>query len=65
VGGCYYEDATGFVQQGFLLNQSSYTTLDVAGSRFTEAYGINASGQIVGRYYDAGGQHGFLATPVP
>jgi hypothetical protein len=43
----------------------SFTTLDVPGSTYTQAHGINASGQIVGYYDDAGGRHGFLATPVP
>jgi probable HAF family extracellular repeat protein len=38
----------------------SFTTLDPPGSTYTEAYGINNSGQIVGKYVDAGGQHGFL-----
>jgi uncharacterized membrane protein len=42
---------------GFLLDQGSYTTLDVPGSTWTQAYGINASGQIVG-WYDYG--NGFL-----
>jgi PEP-CTERM motif len=50
---------------GFVLDNGSYTTLDVPGSTWTWATGINASGQIVGMYRDAGGQHGFLATPVP
>jgi probable HAF family extracellular repeat protein len=51
---------------GFLLDQGNYTTIDVPDSTFTSANGINASGQIVGFYYDAGGgRHGFLATPVP
>src|SRR5262249_54434366 len=36
-----------------------FTTIDVPGSIATEAYGINASGQIVGLYYD-GAFHGFL-----
>jgi probable HAF family extracellular repeat protein len=51
---------------GFLLDQGNYTTLDVPGASYTSAQGINASGQIVGYYWDAGGtSHGFLATPVP
>ena len=38
-----------------------FTTLDVPGSTRTTARGINASGQIVGDYFDAGGKdHGFL-----
>jgi hypothetical protein len=37
------------------------------GSGFAEgsANRINNLGQIVGTYGDAGGTHGFLATPVP
>src|SRR5262249_20311045 len=50
---------------GVLLSGGRYTTLDVPGSTLTFAYGINDAGQIVGTYIDAaGGQHGFLATPV-
>src|SRR6516162_8462147 len=42
-----------------------FTTIDVPGAHWTEAHGINASGQIVGSYGDAGGpdagsRHGFL-----
>src|SRR5262245_2109304 len=45
---------------GFLLDQGSYTTIDVPGAQATFATGINDSGQIVGWYLDAGGgQHGF------
>src|SRR5262249_38493886 len=41
--------------------QFRYTTLDVPGSIFTNAQGINPSGQIVGVYGDAAGlAHGFL-----
>src|SRR5207237_1167596 len=40
----------------------AFTTFDVPGSPFslTVPNGINASGQIVGAYYDAGGGHAFL-----
>jgi probable HAF family extracellular repeat protein len=49
-----------------LFDHGNYTTLDVPGSTWTEANGINNLGQIVGYYRDAnGGAHGFLATPVP
>jgi probable HAF family extracellular repeat protein len=61
---CFYRYCV--FAHGFLLDQGSYTTLDVPGSSYTFATGVNASGQIVGCYIDAaGGQHGFLATPVP
>jgi probable HAF family extracellular repeat protein len=50
-------------QYGFMLDNGTYTTLDVLGSPFTFASGINASGQIVGPYVDAGGiQHGFVLS---
>jgi len=54
-----------FHGHGFLLDQGSYTTLDVPGAFWSSAEGINDAGQIVGVYFDAGGTHGFLATPVP
>jgi probable HAF family extracellular repeat protein len=57
-----YGDASGVVH-GFLLDQGSYTTLDVPGAQYTFANGINASGQIVGYYWDAfppATIHGFL-----
>jgi uncharacterized membrane protein len=39
----------------------TYTTFGVPGSPYTNAFGINASGQIVGSCEDAGGgSHGFL-----
>jgi hypothetical protein len=39
----WYDDAAR--RHGFLLDQGSYTTLDVPGAYYyTEAYGINASG---------------------
>jgi hypothetical protein len=59
----YYFDRT--KDHGFLYDQGSYTPLDVPGSGGSWAYGINATGQIVGVYADGGGTHGFLATPVP
>jgi uncharacterized membrane protein len=51
---------------GFLLDQGNYTTLDVPGAiqmTRTSATGINASGQIVGSYYEVFNHdhhHGFL-----
>jgi probable HAF family extracellular repeat protein len=64
----YYLDASN-VDHGFLLSHGQYTTLDdpSAGTgafQGTLAFGINASGKIVGNYTDANGViHGFLATP--
>ena len=39
-----------------------FTTIDVPGSTGTAAFGINASGQIVGSYSSAGVLHGFLLS---
>ena len=38
----------------------AFTTIDFPGADRTEAYGINNAGQIVGYFFDATGQHGFL-----
>jgi uncharacterized membrane protein len=38
----------------------SFTTIDVPGATSTSAIGINDSGQIVGGFYDATGNHGFF-----
>src|SRR5690348_1876770 len=46
----------GSTAQGFLLDNGSYTRLDVPGATNTFAYGINVSGQVVGSYDG----HGFL-----
>ena len=35
---------------GFIYSGGSYTTINVPGSEYTEAYGINDEGQIVGLY---------------
>ena len=39
-----------------------FATIDVPGSTSTQALGINGRGEIVGRYDDASGEHGFLLT---
>jgi probable HAF family extracellular repeat protein len=58
-----YADAN-FEEHGFLLSRGTFTTIDVPNGNFTNAFGINERGQIVGRYVDASGNvHGFLATP--
>ncbi len=57
----WYTDANN-INHSFLLSNGSYTTLDVPGSLFTQAHGINASGQIVGWYYDGNITHGFLLS---
>jgi uncharacterized membrane protein len=40
----------------------SFTTIDVPGAGFTIAIDINFNGQIVGRYNDATGTHGYLLS---
>ena len=58
-----FSDSTG--QHGFLDIGGSFTPVDVPGSTFTEALGINDRGQIVGFFGDSTGHtHGFLATPA-
>src|SRR5215813_8945190 len=43
-------------------NAASFTTIDVPGAGFTIAIDINFNGQIVGRYNDATGTHGYLLS---
>jgi probable HAF family extracellular repeat protein len=38
---------------GFVTDGDTFTTIDVPGAAGTVAYGINARGQIVGRFFDA------------
>ena len=46
---------------GFVWERGRFTSFDVPGSIYTQAYGINDRGQIVGGYRDASGrQRGFL-----
>ncbi len=52
-------------QHGFVLSNGLYTTIDVPGSVLTGIFSINAQGEIVGSYDDAGGvSHGFVGTPA-
>src|SRR5262249_23249099 len=51
---------------GFIYNPAgggTYSTLDVPGAGFTQVFGINNLGMIVGFYSDAGGLHGFIYDP--
>ncbi len=49
--------------EGFLLIAGIYTTIAFPGSMYTQPYGINNSGQIVGLYTNPDGNtHGFLLT---
>jgi uncharacterized membrane protein len=46
---------------GFVWERGRFTSFDVPGSIFTQAFGINNRGQITGGYYDATGtQHAFV-----
>ena len=46
---------------GFVWERGRFTSFDVPGSIYTQAFGINNRGQITGGYYDATGtQHAFL-----
>ncbi|MBA3912692.1 MAG: hypothetical protein H0X25_02265 [Acidobacteriales bacterium] len=47
---------------GMALAQGTYTNIDVPGSTFTYANGINTSGEVVGNYSDATGDHGFILS---
>src|SRR5438067_775124 len=48
---------------GFRLDtDGSFRTLDARGATGSEAFGINAIGEIVGRFQDVRGIHGFLQT---
>ena len=52
----------GGVETAFADSAYSFTTIEVPGARDTQALGINDSGQIVGRFVDATGAHGFVDT---
>jgi hypothetical protein len=46
------------------MSGGKFTAIDFPESFGTGPYGINSAGQIVGKYFDDNGTHGFLATPV-
>ncbi len=49
---------------GFLLSGGVYAAIDFPGAASTVAFGVNASGVVVGLYVDASGRfHGYLRTP--
>jgi uncharacterized membrane protein len=48
---------------GFVYTAGIFDTIDVPGAYYTDVYGINDAGQIVGSYGDATGDYGFVATP--
>ena len=47
---------------GFLINADGFTSIDVPGALATYAFGINASGDVVGGYLTAQGARGFLLS---
>src|SRR5260370_14889717 len=49
------------VSSGF-AHDHGFTTIDVPGASFTEAFGINPEGNIVGQYSNTTGIHGFLLS---
>ncbi len=52
--------------QGFVDENSVFSTVFVPGSFGTQVTGLNDLGQVVGFYFDStGGTHAFEATPVP
>jgi hypothetical protein len=54
----HFETFDGFVSIG-----GTITTITIAGATASGPTGIDNKGAIAGVYYDAGGHHGFLATP--
>jgi uncharacterized membrane protein len=61
--GEYDSGPTATVGHGFVFSKGQFTTFDVpvAGAQLTQLDAINANGQILGVYIDAGGnEHGFL-----
>ena len=50
---------------GFLIEGSTFTTLDCPGAGNTAAWGIDSAGQIAGTCDAAGQRLGFLANPRP
>lgn len=58
-----YNPSSG-VTAGFLYQIGTLTTLQFPGSSFTEAFGVNAAGEVVRAFDDAeGNAHGFTWTP--
>jgi len=61
IAGAYVD---GGLVHAFLIDGKNFTSFDFPGATSTLAWGINASGQIVGDYLNADGStHGFLAQP--
>jgi probable HAF family extracellular repeat protein len=57
----FYHSQTGF--HGFVLFQGAFTTVDFPGAVLTNVFGINDSGQLVGRFQtEEGVDHGFVLS---
>jgi probable HAF family extracellular repeat protein len=49
---------------GFMYEKKTLTSLQFPGSNFTQAFGINATGEVAGQFVDSKGNiHGFTWTP--
>jgi uncharacterized membrane protein len=58
-----YTDTSG--THGYILSKDSFTPFDVPGSNLTQAWDLNARGEVVGLYRDTAGKfHGFLRNGV-
>jgi len=56
-----YIDMVTFANHGYILSKGKFMPFDVPGSTFTNAWDLNAKGEIVGAYLDSAGHlHGFL-----
>lgn len=53
---------SGGVDHGFLLSGGIFAMIDFPGATSTDTFGINDSGQIVGRYVMNGVTHGFILS---
>ncbi len=61
VTGFTFTNASDTAANGFLINGSKATILQFPGSTFTQAFGLNNTGEVVGDYMDATGVlNGFL-----
>ncbi len=64
--GLYADPATSATYHGYILSKDSFMPFDVPGSNLTQAWDLNARGEIVGVYRDTetGKFHGFLRNGV-
>lgn len=62
-GTAFYGDD--YTTKGLVYDGTSFSAIEFPGATDTSVWGINDSGMVAGIYYDADGEHGFVATPVP